>query len=253
MAREDIEIKGEIIGELEDIDDPQTERDLLDALMVERVEVFEGQVTVVLLFGDAYPKEQRWSVEDEVHDAIEAIEGVKDINIQSMTRSAFKAEEAAEEGAEAPEPEAPPEPEAVAEAPPAPEAASDAEAASSGGLSMYSGGGCGAGTVIEPEVRATVPAKAAAKAPAPSAPPQQAPAPVAAPEAAAANAAVVVDAAGNQQVVLSLATYTTLVQAQRELELSPSLDEHTALKAEFRLLQSKVQSLQDAIQALMQT
>ncbi|MBH25936.1 MAG: hypothetical protein CMH57_16130 [Myxococcales bacterium] len=234
MARDDNEIKGEIIGELEDIDDPSTGKSLLDALMVERVEVQGGHVTIDLVFADDCTREERWGVENEVQDAIEDIEGIEDIDIFAHTRSA------APDAAPAPdEPEAPEAP--VEEAPAAQPLTGEADAAAASeagaNLSVYSGGGCGAGTVAAPPVRVKpAPARPAPRAVTAPPEPVSAPAPL---------------EVGGQRVTLSLAEYTRLVQAERDAQLRPSLEEHNALKAEHRILTARVASLQDAVRALL--
>ncbi|MEL6181494.1 MAG: iron-sulfur cluster assembly protein, partial [Myxococcota bacterium] len=146
MARDDNEIKGEIIGEIEEIEDPATGKSLLDALMVERVEVDKGHVTIDLVFDDDRPRQERWDIENEVQDAIEDIEGIEDIDIFAHTRSAV---EAASDTSSSP---TEPEPESAPDAFAADAVEEDGERDGESRVSVYSGGGCSAGTVASPSV-----------------------------------------------------------------------------------------------------
>ena len=98
MARPDIDIKNDIIKALDGVNDPATGKPVLDALMIEEVTSNAGKVTVRMMFQDAHTKEQRWDVEDRVCDAVEAVDGVEDVNVLSATESGATPAPAADHG-----------------------------------------------------------------------------------------------------------------------------------------------------------
>ena len=229
MARKDIEIKGEIIAELEDINDPQQDLNLLEALMVEQVEVLDGNVTITLVFEDQRTKKDRWDIENAIYDALEELEGIQDVNIISMMRSALDVAQNIDvvQDSASPGPSAAP-----SAAPSAPEETLDRGVAHT----VYSGGGCGAGTqvAIAPPVSVSaVPSEEQVEA------------------RVNDDAIVQTTAGGAQVVVLSLEAYTALTHAKHELALRPSLDEFVALRTKHQLLQARLLSLQDAVRALL--
>ncbi|MEL6178520.1 MAG: hypothetical protein AAFS10_06180, partial [Myxococcota bacterium] len=75
-------------------------------------------------------------------------------------------------------------------------------------------------------------------------------APVAEPSMAVVERPAPVEGNG-QQVVLSLETYTRLVKAERDAQLRPTAESYNALVAEHRILKARVESLQDAVRALL--
>jgi ATP-binding protein involved in chromosome partitioning len=87
MATDAFALKGKVIEVLGGIQDKKSGKNLLDALMVERVEVKDGEASVTLVFPDDTPKDARWAVEDAVATAIEKLEGVTDVNVLGQTRS----------------------------------------------------------------------------------------------------------------------------------------------------------------------
>ncbi|MEO1272236.1 MAG: Mrp/NBP35 family ATP-binding protein [Myxococcota bacterium] len=87
MAKADIELKNAVIEALDAVQDPMTQKPILDALMVDEVTVNQGQVTIRMMFQDAHTKDQRWDVEDQVCDAVESIDAVEDVNVLSTTES----------------------------------------------------------------------------------------------------------------------------------------------------------------------
>ena len=214
MARADIEIKGEIIAELEDIDDPRSGKSLLDALLVEQVEVLDGGVTITLMFDTTRSKEDRWALEESIYDALEELEGIEDLNILSMMTTSTDSS--------SPDVAAPAtvEPATVGPETVGPETVEPDDA--NGGISVYSGGGCSAGTqsviASDEAVSLTVPTAGADVKETPS------------PTVASVSA---VD--GAQAVTLSLSEYTMLIQSQRD-------NQH---------LKGQVRSLQDALRALL--
>lgn len=87
MARTDLHIKSDIIQALGQITDPAAGKSLLDAKMVEEVEVHGGGVKLKIIFADDRPKNERWDLEDKIHDAVQPITGVTDISILGVTAS----------------------------------------------------------------------------------------------------------------------------------------------------------------------
>ena len=78
---DDMQLKGAVIDAVGMIEDPVSKKTLLDAHMVEDVVVQGGEVTVKIAFPANYPKDERWVVEDNVHDAVEKIGGATKINV----------------------------------------------------------------------------------------------------------------------------------------------------------------------------
>ena len=89
MARTELHIKSEIIAALGQITDPAKGKTLLDAKMVEEVEIQGGALKLKIVFEDDRPKSERWDLEDKIHDAVEPIEGVTDISIIGVHATAL--------------------------------------------------------------------------------------------------------------------------------------------------------------------
>lgn len=90
--KDDFSIKGEVIAALETINDPQKDKNLVDAHMVEDVRVGGGVVDVVLLVEKGRDRDERFALEDEIYDKLEAIAGVSEVKVKSMTPEAIEAE-----------------------------------------------------------------------------------------------------------------------------------------------------------------
>jgi ATP-binding protein involved in chromosome partitioning len=87
MSNDDITLKNAIIETLGTVRDPQADKSVLDALLIDEVEVHERRVIVKLLFTDDRPKKERWAIEEAIGDALEALSGVDDVDIQTTTQS----------------------------------------------------------------------------------------------------------------------------------------------------------------------
>lgn len=85
MSKDDTTLKNKIIEVLGQVKDPQADKSVLDALLVDDMVVSDSKVTVTLLFSDARPKKERWTIEDAVADALEAIDGLEDVQVLSTT------------------------------------------------------------------------------------------------------------------------------------------------------------------------
>lgn len=83
---DDMTLKGAIIDALSSLTEPRDNASLLDAHILEGVEVENGAATVTLAFGLDYPKEDRWRVEDAVTDAVEAVDGVSSADVRAYLR-----------------------------------------------------------------------------------------------------------------------------------------------------------------------
>ena len=103
--KDDFSIKGEIISALEEIDDPEKGKNLVDAHMIENVEVDSGVVDIILEVEAGREREERFAIEDEIYDTVEAIGGVREIKIKTMTPKAIQreAEGGSDEAAQQPD------------------------------------------------------------------------------------------------------------------------------------------------------
>ena len=81
---DDFELKGAVIEAAGAVADPVSGDTILDAHMLEDVDVSDGAVTLKVLFPKDYPKDSRWAVEDGIADAVEAIDGVKDCSVSGF-------------------------------------------------------------------------------------------------------------------------------------------------------------------------
>ena len=128
--KDDFSIKGEVISALEEIEDPEKGKNLVDAHMIENVEVDSGVVDIILEVEAGREREERFAIEDEIYDTVEAIGGVREIKIKTMTPKAIQRE--AEGGSDE-----------AAQQPDAPGAAAGAEAGAAGPASApgQQGGG----------------------------------------------------------------------------------------------------------------
>ena len=108
--KDDFSIKGEVIAALETVIDPSSQKNLVDAHMVEEVNVASGVVDITLVIDKAMSRDDRFAVEDDVYEKVEAIGGVSEVKVKSMTPAAIEREASGE----AP---TPPQPAAAAPAP----------------------------------------------------------------------------------------------------------------------------------------
>jgi ATP-binding protein involved in chromosome partitioning len=84
---DDLTLKGNVIEAIAKVIDPQTDKSILDAHLLEEVNVEDGQVDIRLNFPEAYPREARWDLEDKIVDKTEGIEGVEAANVHSQIQS----------------------------------------------------------------------------------------------------------------------------------------------------------------------
>ena len=106
--KDDFSLKGEIIEALESITDTATNKNLVDAHMVEAVNVAAGIVDLVIIVAKDRAREDRIALEDAIYDTVEAVDGVREVKIKLMSPEAIKKEASGEvEPAPAPKPAAP--------------------------------------------------------------------------------------------------------------------------------------------------
>lgn len=89
--KDDFSIKGEVIEALENVIDPAAGKSLVDAHVVEEVEVSGGVVEIVLVMEKGRDRKERFEIEDAVADQVEAIVGVNDVKIKTMTPDGLNA------------------------------------------------------------------------------------------------------------------------------------------------------------------
>src|SRR5690554_1413840 len=81
---DDLTIKGSVIDALMSVTDSHSGKSVIDAHLLDAVDVKDGVVDLKLNFPAAYPRDARWTVEDAIVDAVEAVEGVKDVNVHAF-------------------------------------------------------------------------------------------------------------------------------------------------------------------------
>ncbi len=92
---DEFEIKAMVIDACSGVTDPSSGESVLDAHILEEIEVDGSIVSVALKFPDAYDRNHRWEVEDAVTDAVQALEDVTEAKVSSFTESYDPAKEAA--------------------------------------------------------------------------------------------------------------------------------------------------------------
>jgi ATP-binding protein involved in chromosome partitioning len=89
--KDDFSIKGDVIDALSQIEDQG--KSIVDAHMVEEVDVNAGVVELTLVIAKDRPREERFALEDKISDALEAIGGVQEVKIKSMSPEALRREQ----------------------------------------------------------------------------------------------------------------------------------------------------------------
>lgn len=82
---DDLNIKSAVIDALASVTDASSGKSIIDAHLLEAVDVKDGVVDLKLKVPADISKDDRWDLEDNVADATEAIEGVKDVNVHMFT------------------------------------------------------------------------------------------------------------------------------------------------------------------------
>ncbi|MFW5966857.1 MAG: P-loop NTPase [Persicimonas sp.] len=99
--KDDFAIKGEVISALEQVENPGDDKSVLDAHMVEQVEVEGGVVDMTLVVERDRDRSERFAIEDDIYEACEAIAGVQEVKIKTTTPEALEREQSAESSSQA--------------------------------------------------------------------------------------------------------------------------------------------------------
>ncbi len=100
--KDDFSIKGDVIAALEDVVDPAKDKNVIDAHMVESVEVSAGIVDLVITIEKGRDREERFALEDAIADAVEAVDGVREAKVKMMTPQAIEKQQSGESAAPSP-------------------------------------------------------------------------------------------------------------------------------------------------------
>jgi ATP-binding protein involved in chromosome partitioning len=90
--KDDFSIKGEVISALETVDDPAKDANVIDAHMVEQVDVESGVVDITLVVEPSRDRNERFAIEDAIYEAVEAIAGVNEVKVKTTTPKALERE-----------------------------------------------------------------------------------------------------------------------------------------------------------------
>lgn len=91
--KDDFSIKGEIIDALSSINDPNSDKSIVDSHMLEAVDVNAGVADITIVIDRDYPRDKRFELEDAIYDRVEAIAGVTEVKVVPMTPEALKREQ----------------------------------------------------------------------------------------------------------------------------------------------------------------
>ena len=94
--KDDFSLKGEVISALEEIEDPTKGDNLVDAHMIEAVDVSSGVVDITLIVEAGRSRQERFELEDQMYDAVEAIDGIQEVKIKTMTPKALERDQSGE-------------------------------------------------------------------------------------------------------------------------------------------------------------
>lgn len=94
--KDDFSLKGEVIDALSTIEDSATGKNLVDAHMIEAVDVDSGVADITLTVERTRSREDRFALEDSIYDKLEAIAGIQEVKIKSMSPEAIKREQSGE-------------------------------------------------------------------------------------------------------------------------------------------------------------
>jgi ATP-binding protein involved in chromosome partitioning len=92
--KDDFTLKGDVISALEGIEDPDKGENLLDAHMIEEVEVQGGVADLVLVVDSDRDRQARFDLEDAIYESVEALDGIREVKVKSMTPEALERERA---------------------------------------------------------------------------------------------------------------------------------------------------------------
>ncbi|MEM1350473.1 MAG: Mrp/NBP35 family ATP-binding protein, partial [Myxococcota bacterium] len=101
---DDFSIKGEVIDALEHIEDRAKGKNIVEAHMVEAVDVHAGVVDITITVERGRAREERFALEDSIYDAVEAIAGVQEVKIKSMSPEAIERDQTSDAPSPTPAP-----------------------------------------------------------------------------------------------------------------------------------------------------
>jgi ATP-binding protein involved in chromosome partitioning len=84
---DEFEIKAMVIDAVSEIIDPRSGDSVLEAHILEGLELSGSIVDISLKFPDDYDRNDRWAVEDAVTDAVQALEEITEARVASFTES----------------------------------------------------------------------------------------------------------------------------------------------------------------------
>ena len=104
--KDDFSLKGEVIDALMGIMAPGGDKSIVDAHIVEQIQIEGGVADLTLVMPKDQSRDARFQIEDAIYDAVEAIAGIQEVKIKTMTPEALRRERAGEPPAPAPSPKA---------------------------------------------------------------------------------------------------------------------------------------------------
>lgn len=87
--KDDFSLKGDVISALESIEDPAEGKNLVDAHMVEEVDVQRGVASVTLAVQLGRSHDERTALQESVTSALNAVDGVKEVKVRMTTPRAL--------------------------------------------------------------------------------------------------------------------------------------------------------------------
>lgn len=88
--KDDFTLKGEVIAALEGIEDPAKGKNIVDAHMVEAVNVAAGVVDLTIVIEKGRAREERVAMEDKIYELVESLDGVREVKIKMMSPEAIE-------------------------------------------------------------------------------------------------------------------------------------------------------------------
>lgn len=90
--KDDFSLKGEVIDALMGVTAPSGDKNIVDAHIVENIDINGGVADITLMMGKEHGRDERFELEDKIYDAVEAIAGITEVKIKTMTPQAIERE-----------------------------------------------------------------------------------------------------------------------------------------------------------------
>lgn len=90
--KDDFSLKGEVIDALMGVTAPSGDKNIVDAHIVENIDINGGVADITLTMGKEHGRDERFELEDKIYDAVEAIAGITEVKIKTMTPQAIERE-----------------------------------------------------------------------------------------------------------------------------------------------------------------